>query len=304
MPGHPRPQRVLDGQQEARQQDEVRDDRAEHGVAGEQQQEGADEPADAGDDEPGAQRLAGGVDLAAQGPRPADVAGAQGDGVGGVGVHRRHPDRREHREADQRAAAGQRVDGSGADRRGSRGEVGERGDVGHGPRLCPIRPVGAIPISGRARGGGARSPLRVPAGGTARPICELRRGCLLAERTARGGRLEPVLCRSALVPEDTCGDLETRIRVAALTPVAIRRTAGPSCPRRHQAARRRAPAGRPTAPPNTVCVGSRADRCDRPPPPARQVVARDERAADRGAGHVCGTRRGVSPPPDRAGSWR
>ena len=48
--------------------------------------------------------------------RAADVAGAQRDGVRGVGVHGRHADGGHRRERDQRATAGDRVDDAGADR--------------------------------------------------------------------------------------------------------------------------------------------------------------------------------------------
>ena len=97
-------------------------------------------PPSAGDDDAGPQRLAGVGDLLAQGVGPADVARAQGDGVGGVGADRRDADRRQHGEADQRAATGDRVDGAGSD-------GGRRGrDVGPARRGRP-----SPNLRGRAR---------------------------------------------------------------------------------------------------------------------------------------------------------
>ena len=57
------------------------------------------------------------LELAALGHRAAEVAGAEGDGVGDVGRHRRHAEGGQRREGDEGAAAGHGVHRAGRHRR-------------------------------------------------------------------------------------------------------------------------------------------------------------------------------------------
>ena len=110
---HPAVQWFLDGQQQRRQQDEVGNHLAEQALAGVQQQQAAGQPAQRrrGQQQKQSSPLAGKVGPLGQ--QRAQVAGAEGDGVGNVGGDGWHTQCGQCGKGDQRAAAGQRVDCSG-----------------------------------------------------------------------------------------------------------------------------------------------------------------------------------------------
>ncbi len=125
----PRPQRLLHREQRAGEQDQRRHQRAERRLARVQQQDAADHSARRARRHQQRDPPALPAQIARLRERGAEVARAQRDRVGDVGHDGRQPHRDQHRKRDQRAAAGQRIDG--ARRDGGRSHGHELGSTEH-----------------------------------------------------------------------------------------------------------------------------------------------------------------------------
>ncbi len=100
---------ILEGQQRRRAEDQPRHQGLEHALAGQHQQDRAEEAPEGGREQQAAGPGLLAFELGALGQRAAEVAGAERDGVGDVGRHRRHAEGGQRREGDEGAAAGDGV---------------------------------------------------------------------------------------------------------------------------------------------------------------------------------------------------